>query len=111
MIEGLKLIEALLLPSRGHKIFQICYVFLVQRERDSPSRIQIFSRMSLFYFFRFLQPALKVFMVHKALLTLLAVLPSLVAAQVVFPLKVSSDKRYLVDSNDRPFPILGRTAW
>ena len=32
-------------------------------------------------------------------------------AQVAFPLKVSNDKRYLVDQNDQPFPILGRTAW
>lgn len=32
-------------------------------------------------------------------------------AQVVFPLKISSDKRYLIDQNNKPFPILGRTAW
>src|SRR5207342_2229905 len=32
-------------------------------------------------------------------------------AQVVFPLKISNDKRYLVDQQDKPFPILGRTAW
>ena len=32
-------------------------------------------------------------------------------AQAAFPLKVSNDKRYLVDQNDQPFPILGRTAW
>ena len=32
-------------------------------------------------------------------------------AQIAFPLKVSNDKRYLVDQNDQPFPILGRTAW
>ncbi len=32
-------------------------------------------------------------------------------AQVAFPLKQSEDKRYLVDQNDQPFPILGRTAW
>jgi hypothetical protein len=32
-------------------------------------------------------------------------------AQVAFPLKISDDKRYLVDQNNKPFPILGRTAW
>ena len=31
--------------------------------------------------------------------------------QVAFPLKISNDKRYLVDQNNKPFPILGRTAW
>jgi len=34
-----------------------------------------------------------------------------VHAQVAFPLKISSDKRYLVDQENKPFPILGRTAW
>ena len=32
-------------------------------------------------------------------------------AQVAFPVKISNDKRYLVDQNNKPFPILGRTAW
>ena len=32
-------------------------------------------------------------------------------AQYVFPLKTSNDKRYLVDQKNKPFPILGRTAW
>ena len=32
-------------------------------------------------------------------------------AQPVFPLKVSADHRYLVDQKNKPFPILGRTAW
>ena len=32
-------------------------------------------------------------------------------AQVAFPLKISKDKRYLVDQRNKPFPILGRTAW
>ncbi|MEO8474202.1 MAG: DUF4038 domain-containing protein [Chryseolinea sp.] len=31
--------------------------------------------------------------------------------QVTFPLKISADKRYLVDQKNKPFPILGRTAW
>ncbi|CAN5476646.1 DUF4038 domain-containing protein [soil metagenome] len=31
--------------------------------------------------------------------------------QVAFPLKISNDKRYFVDQNSKPFPILGRTAW
>jgi outer membrane lipoprotein-sorting protein len=30
---------------------------------------------------------------------------------VAFPLKVSSNQRYLVDSNNVPFPILGDSAW
>ena len=29
----------------------------------------------------------------------------------VFPVKYSSNGRYLVDQNDTPFPIMGRTAW
>ncbi len=32
-------------------------------------------------------------------------------SQAAFPLKQSDDKRYLIDQNNRPFPILGRTAW
>ncbi len=32
-------------------------------------------------------------------------------AQFVLPLTVSKDHHYLVDLNDKPFPILGRTAW
>jgi hypothetical protein len=42
---------------------------------------------------------------------LLATISCCVAAQVAFPLRVSDDKRYLVDQQGRPFPILGRTAW
>ncbi len=32
-------------------------------------------------------------------------------AQVIFPVEISSDKHYLVDQANKPFPILGRTAW
>ena len=32
-------------------------------------------------------------------------------SQVAFPLKTSENKRHLVDQQDKPFPILGRTAW
>jgi len=32
-------------------------------------------------------------------------------AQVTFPLKISDNKRYLADQQNKPFPILGRTAW
>lgn len=32
-------------------------------------------------------------------------------SQVAFPLKISDDRRYLVDQHNVPFPILGRTAW
>jgi hypothetical protein len=34
-----------------------------------------------------------------------------IAQQYTFPLKHSTDERYLVDQNNKPFPILGRTAW
>jgi Protein of unknown function (DUF4038)/Putative collagen-binding domain of a collagenase len=33
------------------------------------------------------------------------------AQSPVFPLKKSTNSRYLVDQNNKPFPILGRTAW
>jgi Protein of unknown function (DUF4038)/Putative collagen-binding domain of a collagenase len=29
----------------------------------------------------------------------------------VYPLKISANKRYLVDQDNTPYPILGRTAW
>ena len=32
-------------------------------------------------------------------------------AQYVFPLKISADKQHLADQRNKPFPILGRTAW
>ncbi|HEX6224338.1 MAG TPA: DUF4038 domain-containing protein [Chryseolinea sp.] len=32
-------------------------------------------------------------------------------AQHTFPLRISDDKRYFVDQQNKPFPILGRTAW
>jgi hypothetical protein len=32
-------------------------------------------------------------------------------AQTNFPLQTSDNRRYLVDNNDKPFPILGRTSW
>ena len=32
-------------------------------------------------------------------------------SQANFPLRISNDKRYLVDQQNKPFPILGRTAW
>ena len=31
--------------------------------------------------------------------------------KVIFPLHTSSNKRYLADEKDKPFPILGRTSW
>jgi hypothetical protein len=51
---------------------------------------------------------------YKKILPVIACLICLslnLRAQVAFPLKLSNDKRYLVDQYDRPFPILGRTAW
>src|SRR4029077_10738618 len=32
-------------------------------------------------------------------------------AAPAFPVKYSADRRYLVDQNGVPFPIMGRTAW
>ena len=32
-------------------------------------------------------------------------------SQVTFPVNVSTNGRYLIDQNKKPFPILGRTAW
>src|SRR5882672_775250 len=32
-------------------------------------------------------------------------------AAPVFPVKYSANSRYLVDQNNVPFPILGRTSW
>jgi hypothetical protein len=37
--------------------------------------------------------------------------PPAAAVAAAFPLKTSPDRRYLVDQNERAFPILGRTAW
>ncbi|HNR06672.1 MAG TPA: hypothetical protein PKM27_05095 [Saprospiraceae bacterium] len=34
-----------------------------------------------------------------------------VYAQAAFPLRISDDHRHLVDRKNKPFPILGRTAW
>ena len=42
---------------------------------------------------------------------LLGVLAGVAAAAPAFPVKYSANKRYLVDQNGVPFPILGRTAW
>ena len=39
------------------------------------------------------------------------VLVKTASAQVAFPVKISPNKRYLVDARHKPFPILGRTAW
>lgn len=55
-------------------------------------------------------------MTSKLKITLAVSLASFFAfatAQAVpaFPVKYSADSRYLVDQNDVPFPILGRTAW
>jgi Protein of unknown function (DUF4038)/Putative collagen-binding domain of a collagenase len=52
--------------------------------------------------------------IQTCLLLIVAMLFSTVTtvkAQVAFPVKISNDKRYLVDQNNKPFPILGRTAW
>jgi len=46
----------------------------------------------------------------KLLFFLITILHDL-NAQVAFPLQVSNDKRFLVDQQNKPFPILGRTAW
>jgi hypothetical protein len=38
-------------------------------------------------------------------------LPIAAGSQVVFPVKTSTNGRYLVDQNNKPFLILGRTSW
>src|SRR5688572_27436325 len=43
--------------------------------------------------------------------TFLAIVFYYTHAQTTFPLRISEDKRYLVDERNKPFPILGRTAW
>ena len=49
----------------------------------------------------------------KRTLVLLFVTSLLGSAQAApsFPVKYSANKRYLVDQNGTPFPIMGRTAW
>lgn len=42
---------------------------------------------------------------------LLLLATSTAESQVTFPLKISADKRFLVDQKNKPFPILGRTSW
>ena len=37
--------------------------------------------------------------------------PFVAGSKVVFPVKTSTNGRYLVDQNNKPFPILGRTSW
>jgi hypothetical protein len=37
--------------------------------------------------------------------------PAVSTSQVKFPVRSSEDRRYLVDQNNKPLPILGRTAW
>jgi Protein of unknown function (DUF4038)/Putative collagen-binding domain of a collagenase len=46
---------------------------------------------------------------HLCLFLLLANLEAISQSQ--FPVRISSDKRHLVDQQSKPFPILGRTAW
>ncbi|MEJ1238116.1 DUF4038 domain-containing protein [Chryseolinea sp. T2] len=41
----------------------------------------------------------------------LIIFPLMANGQAAFPLKISPDNRYLMDQNNKPFPILGRTAW
>ena len=48
---------------------------------------------------------------HFLVSTFLAIVVYYTHAQTVFPLRISEDKRYLVDQRNKPFPILGRTAW
>ena len=48
---------------------------------------------------------------HFLVSTFLAIVFHYTHAQTTFPLRISDDKRYLVDQRNKPFPILGRTAW
>src|SRR4029078_10290964 len=53
------------------------------------------------------------FIMRKLLASIftLTIASSSLAQHYTFPLKHSTDERYLVDQNNKPFPILGRTAW
>jgi len=46
-----------------------------------------------------------------SLLILIAATSTDIKAQTVFPLKADPTGRHLVDKNNKPFPIMGRTAW
>lgn len=45
------------------------------------------------------------------LVILFGCIPAVMRSQVIFPVKTSSNGHYLVDQNNDPFPVLGRTAW
>ncbi len=53
----------------------------------------------------------KFFVVALFSAMLLGVFAGTARAATVFPVKYSANKRYLVDQNNVPFPILGRTSW
>jgi hypothetical protein len=42
---------------------------------------------------------------------LICCLTSVTSAQVTFPVRAASNGRFLVDQKNRPFPVMGRTAW
>jgi hypothetical protein len=46
-----------------------------------------------------------------AAIFILAIRLNSLAQKYEYPIKHSTDERYLVDQNNKPFPILGRTAW
>jgi hypothetical protein len=46
-----------------------------------------------------------------SIIILFALLPVVTASQVVFPVKISANKHFLIDQRENPFPILGRTSW
>jgi hypothetical protein len=48
---------------------------------------------------------------HFLVAGFLAIIFHTAQAQTCFPIRISDDKRYLVDQQNKPFPILGRTAW
>ncbi len=51
-------------------------------------------------------------MLRPLLVTLyLAIVFHYAHTQAAFPVRISDDKRHLVDRQNKPFPILGRTAW
>jgi hypothetical protein len=49
--------------------------------------------------------------VNLGCLIVCCLLQQFVAAQPEFPLQTSDNRRYLVDADKKPFPILGRTSW
>jgi hypothetical protein len=60
---------------------------------------------------RLLRIIMKIYIWCLSVCILIYCLPFIAASQVIFPVKASTNGRFLVDQNNTPVPILGRTAW